>query len=125
MARFQGDLPERTYQFARCIVSLVRRLPHETAGWKLAGQLMKSGTAVGANVCEADAALTDREFIQFSNIARREALETRFWLRLARDESLLDQAIVIPALQESEALSRILTTIVRKSRDHLLHQANR
>jgi four helix bundle protein len=116
MGRFNGDLPERTYQFARVVVRLVRQCPNCTEGWGIAKQLMKSGTSIAANVCEADAALTDREFISFCNIARRESLETRMWLRLARDEGVLTQELVETPLAEVEEIGRILTTIIRKTR---------
>jgi four helix bundle protein len=116
MGRFHGDLPERTYAFARMVMRLVRQLPQGTEGWTIGRQLCKSGTSVGANVTEADAALTDREFAQLCNISRREALETRFWIRLCQDENLLPSSIAEPVLQEADELGRILTTIVRKSR---------
>jgi len=114
--RFQGDLSERTYQFARVIIGIVKRLPHRTEGWVIGRQLAKSGTSIGADICEADAALTDREFVMFCNIARREALETRYWLRVCSDETLLESASVSIALKEVDELGRILTTIVRRSR---------
>jgi four helix bundle protein len=68
-------------------------------------------------VCEADAGLTSKEFAQFCNIARREALETRFWLRLCRDEAILHGENVDRAFNEVDELGRILTTIVRKTRN--------
>ncbi|MCI0629259.1 MAG: four helix bundle protein [Phycisphaerales bacterium] len=120
MGRIQGDLCERSYQFARSIIRFVRKLPHVPETWNVERQLLKCGTSIGSNVCEADAALTDREFIQFCNISRREALETQYWLRLCRDEILSQPEGAADPLAEADQLSRILTTIVRKSRDHQL-----
>jgi four helix bundle protein len=116
MGRFHGDLPERTYEFARAITRMVRQIPAGTEGWTIGKQLLRCGTSVGANVSEADAALTEAEFASICNIARRESLETRFWLRLVKDESILPEPIVQPALQEAEEIGRILTTIVRRTR---------
>jgi four helix bundle protein len=116
VGRFQGDLPERTYQFARIIIRIIKTLPHCMEGWVIGKQLARSGTAIGANVCEADVALTDKEFVQFCNIARRETAETRYWLRLCQDELKIVGDELNSALQELDELSRILTTIVQKSR---------
>lgn len=116
MGRFHGDLPERTYQFARMTVRLVRSMPPGTEGWVVGKQLLKSGTSVGANISEADAALTEREFVSSCNIARRESNETRFWLRLCADEGILSHATAQPAMQEIDEIGRILTTIVRRTR---------
>ena len=116
MGRFHGDLPERAYQFARVVVRIVRQMPQGTEAWTIGKQLLKSGTSIGANITEADAALTEAEFVSFCNIARREALETRFWRRLCKDESILPEQIIQSALQESDEIGRILTTIVRRTR---------
>jgi four helix bundle protein len=119
MARFQGDLPQRTYGFARIIMELVKQMPESTLGWGVGKQLFRCGTGIGANVREADAALTDREFAQFCNIARRETMETVYWLSLVRDTSLVASDQLNAAIVEADELARILTTIVRKTREHL------
>ena len=116
MGRFQGDLPERTYLFARRVVQAVRTIVPGGEAWTIGRQLLKSGTSVGANVAEADTSLTAKEFAAFCNIARREANETRLWLRLCRDEAILSEAVAEPLLVECEEFERILATIIRKTR---------
>ncbi len=116
MGRFQGNLPERSYQFARRIVQIVRRIPSGSEAWVIGRQLLKAGTSIGANVCEADGALTKREFAWYCNVARREAGETRFWLRLCRDEHILDESVAAPLITEAEELERVLAAIVLKTR---------
>ena len=125
MARFQGDLPMRTYRFALAIMSLVDQLPEGTTGWVLGKQVLRSGTGVGANVREASNAISDREFAHICNIARREASETHYWLSLCRDHGLLNGEVAVSAIREADELHRILSTIVQKTHhrlnsDHLL-----
>ena len=84
MPRFQGDLPERTFLFADAVLDLVEQIPNVPVCWVAIRQLSGRGTSVGANVCEADDALTSAEFTSICNIARREARETQYWLRLCR-----------------------------------------
>ena len=61
---------------------MVRQRPAGTEAWTIGRQLLKIGTSVGANIPEADGALTGCEFAHICNIARREGLGRRFWLRL-------------------------------------------
>ena len=117
MGRFNGDMPARTFAFATSIVDAIDHLPQNTKGWVIGKQLLRSGTSVGANTEEADCALTDREFAQFCNIARREAAESRFWLRLRADRNLLNVEVAQSLIVEADQLVRILSTIVRKTRE--------
>ena len=114
MSRFQGDLPERTFQFALCIVRIVARFPDGTLGWEIGRQLLRSGTSIGANIAEADGALTDADFTHTVNIARKEAAETLYWLRICAAESIVDNFDFSSATKEADELHRILATIVRK-----------
>jgi four helix bundle protein len=113
--RFQGDLPERTFEFAATVLALVERLPQRTSGWVLGKQLARSGTSIGANVCEADHALSEAEFTHRCSVARKEASEAQYWLRLCDRTGLLDGGQAEPAVREANELMRILSTIVRKT----------
>ncbi len=119
MSRFQGDLPARTFEFAKQIISLVEQLPDGTQGWELGRQLFRSGTSIGANVREADVALTNAEFAHRCSIARKEASETHYWLLLCRDTGLLNGSEIENAVTESDEIMRILSVIVKKTQQHM------
>jgi len=109
------DIQERTFEFAVQVVRLVGQLPRTVAGIELGKQVVRSATSVGANVEEADAAESKRDFIHKISIAHKEARETRYWLRIIKATLLNDDEI--PALiQESDELVRILYTIVENAR---------
>jgi four helix bundle protein len=112
--RFRGDMPERTFSFAKSILDLVDDLPNNAKGWTIGKQLVRSGTSIGANIAEADEALTDAEFKHRCSIARKEASETRFWLRLCLEKSLVATQAAESALQEVDEILRILATIIRR-----------
>ena|ERR1043165_9543210 len=112
--RFQGNLPDRTFEFAVKVLDLVEQMPDGTIGWVLGKQLARSGTSIGANVSEADQGFTDAEFAHRCSIARKEASETHYWLRLCQRKRLLTPAQTTQPLQECQELSKILTTIVKK-----------
>lgn len=119
MGRLIGDLKERTLRFGTNALAALAELPREPRGWVAAKQLGKAATSIGANVWEADGALTDSDFASKISIARKEASETQYWLELCRRSELLPSRILSPLATEAEELARILATIVRKTQDHI------
>jgi four helix bundle protein len=106
------DLCERTFQFGVTITKMVRRLPKDVAGHEIGRQVLRSGTSVGANTEEADAAESTQDFLHKLKIALKEAQETRFWLRIIRESELLVETQVDTAIQEITELIKILNTII-------------
>jgi four helix bundle protein len=76
--------------------------------------LFRSGTSIGANVEEAQAAQSKRDFISKMSIAAKEARETRYWLRLLNETELSTSDVKV-LLKENEELINILTKIVKTS----------
>ena len=109
------NIQERSFEFAVRIVRLVDRLPHTTAGIQIGRQLMASGTSIGANAQEADAAETKADFIHKIGIALKEAQETQYWLRLVEATVLPNDAEVKPLLRESLEIARVLGAIKRNA----------
>jgi len=106
------DLCERTFKFGVRITRMVRRLPRDVAGYEIGRQVLRSGTSIGANVEEADAAESTDDFLHKLKLALKEAQETRFWLRTIRESELLLDKEVDALLQESNELIKILNTII-------------
>jgi four helix bundle protein len=83
------DICEGTFSFAAEIVTLCRKLEQaDSAARALARQLIRSGTSVGPNVEEAQGGQSRADFISKYAIARKEARETRYWLRLLAATSM-------------------------------------
>jgi four helix bundle protein len=76
------DIRKRVFCFAQDVLEIAEMLPQNRVCDVLRTQLVKSGTSIGANVEEADGAVTKRDFINKMAIARKEAKETKYWLRL-------------------------------------------
>lgn len=109
------DIDRRTFEFGIRIVKLVAALPKTAAGSAVGNQLIRSGTSIGANVQEALGGQTKLDFIHSMNIAKKEARETRFWLKLIIEAELLPFKRVELILKECEELVAILTVIVKNS----------
>lgn len=106
------DLCERTFKFGVRITKMVRRLPRDVAGHEIGRQVLRSGTSVGANTEEADAAESTEDFLHKCKVALKEAQESRFWLRTIRESELLVDKEVSALYQESDELVRILNSII-------------
>jgi four helix bundle protein len=109
------DIKERTFLFSVRVVKLVGRLPKSVAGIEVGRQLIACGTSVGANVEEAHGGESKKDFAHKMGIAKKEARESRYWLRIVK-ATLLDDAEVDTLIQEADELVRILATIIHKTR---------
>jgi four helix bundle protein len=109
-------LDERTYKFALRTLKLVDALSRTMKGEVLGRQVLRSGTSVGANVEEAYAASSKRDFTNKMSIALKEARETHFWLRLIRDSGLVSAGRIDPLVQEAFEIKLILGKTVATSR---------
>ena len=85
-------------------------------GRTLAKQLIRSGTSIGANVEESQAAQSKADFIHKLQIALKEARETRYWLRLLIAVELFPDSRLRPLLNESEEIIKIIAAIVVKTK---------
>ena len=109
------DLCGRTFQFALRIVTLCQELSKNPGVARtIANQLLRSGTSIGANVEEGQAAQSEADFVSKYSIARKEARETHYWLRLVAESKIVSPDKLTDLIGESNELIAILTTIVKK-----------
>ena len=112
-AREPNAVLDKSYAFALAIIELYR-LKTDGREYVLSKQLLRSGTSIGANVEEAQAAQSTKDFIHKPSIAGKEARESRYWLRLL-DKSQLHPFDYKPLLSQAEELIRLLTAIIKTS----------
>ena len=119
MGRLTGDLKERSLRFGADVLDAMKELPNEARGWAVGKQLGRAATSIGANVWEADAALTSADFAHKISIARKEGNETQYRLELAGRAELLNAQIRSKLAREAVELTKILGTIARKTQEHI------
>ena len=110
------DLEDRTFEFARRVRAFVKKLPKSIANAEDGRQVVKSSGSVGANYIEANEALSKKDFKMRIKICRKEAKESRFWLRLVdteNDRELEKERKYL--VQESTELMNIFGSILQKS----------
>lgn len=113
------DLAERTFEFARRVVKLCQILDRTPGVSRaLANQLLRSGTSIGANVEEGQAAQSRADFLSKLSIACKEARETHYWLRLLASSDIVGEQRLTDLLDEADQLIAILTTITRRTSEN-------
>ncbi len=109
-------IQKRTYCFALELLKMVDFLK-ENREFEIANQLLRSGTSIGANVQEAQAASSRKDFAQKINIALKESRETVFWLNLLIDSDKLENYPNAKSLlSECISITNILGKILKTTR---------
>ena len=110
------DLEERTAKFGESIIKFAKSIPVNEITRRMIPQLIASATSIGANYCEADDAESGKDFKHKIGISKREARETKHWLRMSvKIEPFLKEK-AINLWQEAEELNLIFSKIIRSSR---------
>ncbi|HEX6097173.1 MAG TPA: four helix bundle protein [Thermoanaerobaculia bacterium] len=112
-----ADIRERAFEFACRVLEMHRFIYKREPSLRDASrQASSAASSIGANLEEADAAQSRADFISKCNISLKEARETRYWLRILSRFTVPKR--IAPLIAESTEIIAILTTIVRRSREH-------
>ena len=103
----------KSKSFALRIVRIYQILSTQRREYILSKQLLRSGTSIGANICESQCAQSSGDFYSKLFIAYKEASETLYWLELLYESNYLLQEEFFPLWQESHEIIRILATITK------------
>lgn len=105
---FKKKLIQRSFNLAREIIALVDKFPNKRSAWVISDQLIRAATSIGANIIEAQAASSKRDFVNFLNHALKSGNETKFWLALAKDIMPNNLQEIDALHQEVDELTKIL-----------------
>jgi len=108
---------KKSYAFSLMIIELYKFLTEEKKEYVLSKQLLRCGTSIGANVNEAQAAISKNDFIAKVSIASKEARESKYWLSLLKDSGYIDSKTekIQTLFREIDSLINITTKIVKSS----------
>ena len=109
------DLEERTYLFAKNCRIYVRKLPKTISNLEDGKQLVRSSGSVGANYIEANEKLGDKDFLFKIKISRKEAKESKYWIRLLQELNPDYSENSISLFEEADELRKIFSAIISKS----------
>ena len=124
MAKQQGGIDERTFQFACDVIEYVRTIRWEPGINKVIEQLVDAAGSTGANREESHAG-TPRQFVNSNRTALREARESHFWLRVCRATRVGDSSRCNALVDEAGQIKQILGAIVVSAKADLPNKENR
>jgi len=108
------DLEERTAKFGETVIAFTLKLPRNPITTPIITQLVRSSTSIGANYCEADGAESKKDFRHKIGICKKEAKETKHWLRMISTAIPQVKAEARILWQEAQELTLIFSAIFRK-----------
>lgn len=111
------DLEERTAKFGEEIINFSKKIPLNEITKPLVKQLVRAGTSVGANYCEADEAESKKDFKHKIGICKKEARETKHWLRMIVVAAPDLKVEARKLWQEAKELTLIFNAIINSKKD--------
>jgi len=96
------------------VIQLCKKLPKNTINIELVGQAVRASGSVGANYIEANETLSKKDFSHRIKICRKEAKESRYWLKLVVSANQDLESATVPLIQESQELMNIFGAILKK-----------
>jgi four helix bundle protein len=111
-----NNLYNKSYAFAVRVVRSYQFLSDEKREFILSKQLLRCGTSIGANIAEANGAISKADFSAKLFISYKECLETKYWLSLLKDTGYIEKNVFQSMYDDADELAKILYTIVNKTR---------
>ncbi len=119
----EGAAKRKSKSFAIRIVKLYRFLNDEKREFVMSKQLLRSGTSIGANLAEAECAISKKDFLAKVYIALKECAETKYWLELLYETEYLSEKQFKSVYEDCEELRRILSATT-KTVNSTLHSSH-
>ena len=106
----------KAYNFAIRIVKAYQHLCEDKKEYVLSKQMLRSGTSIGANIAEANGAISGAGFSSKISIAYKECLETKYWLSLLKDTNYINEKSFESMHGDADEMAKILFSILKKTR---------
>ncbi len=111
-SKFKKEFITRLIKFSIRIIKLTEKAKKEKVAWSILDQLIRSSTSIGANVVEAKASSSKRDYLRFFEIALKSANETLYWLILLKESAPKFKSDLEDLYKEAEEISKILGSSV-------------
>ena len=110
----ESIIKNKSFEFSLKIIEAYKSLKNNKE-YEIGSQLLRCGTSIGANIEEALAGYSSKDFTAKMSIASKEAREVNYWLRLIKESEIIKLSNINELILESEELIKILTAIVKTS----------
>ena len=112
----KNNLYNKSIEFSKSVILLYREFEKDKLEKELSKQLLRSGTAVGANISEAQGSISEADYVSKIHIAYKELLETQYWVELLTETCDINKKTNENMLNMINELSKILYTIIKNIR---------
>ena len=119
MSDFGKLIEEKCMNFALRVIALCHYLNEEKHEFRIADQMFRSGTSIGANMAEAQCAITKSDFVAKAYISLKECNETLYWLQLLQKAQYINKHLFESIYNDCEELKRILVSITKTARQNI------
>ena len=109
---------EKSFEFSVRIVNLYKHLTTTKQEYVMSKQLLRSGTSIGANICEAQQAQSPMDFLSKMSIALKEAYESDYWIRLLHKKEYLNNDEYKSIITDCRTITKLLVTIVKSTKEN-------
>jgi len=106
--KYKMKLKDRTYQYSIKIIEFLDNLPKDNSTQIISKQLLRSATSIGANIVEAQASSSKKDFTKYFNYSLKSANESVYWLNLLKDAKKINNNQIEYLLNETKELAKIL-----------------
>ncbi len=113
------DLEQRVAEFASRAISVCEALPNRTGAAHIKDQLFRSSTSVAANYAEASVPESRKDFVHKMNVALKEIVETRMWLRIISLKGYLDGRTLVGLMGETDELAKMFHASIMTARKRI------
>ena len=110
---------DKSKKFALRIIKLYKYLSEDKREYVMSKQLLRSGTSIGANICEADHSMSKREFNAKMNISLKEVAETEYWLELLSESEYINQNEFSSIIKDCTEIKGLLISIIKTTNRNL------
>ncbi|MFM7351773.1 MAG: four helix bundle protein [Microcystis novacekii Mn_MB_F_20050700_S1] len=118
----ESKVYDKAYKFAIRIVKGYKYLCETKQEYVLSKQLLRSGTSIGANIAEANGAISQADFRAKMSIAYKECLETKYWLSLLKDTNYIEERAFQSINDDAEEISKMLWAILKTCQENTKNQ---
>ena len=112
-------IKEKSFNFSIRIVNLYKYLTTQKKEYVLSNQVLRSGTSIGANICESTQSVSSADFLSKLSISLKEACETEYWIKLLYRTEYIDKAQHDSVMVDCQELIKMLTSIIKKTKANL------
>lgn len=104
------NIRHRAYKFSLGIINLVKDFPKDKIYFIFTDQLLRAATSIGANLIEAKASSSKKDFVRFYEIALKSCNETLYWLYLLKDSKLITPSKIEPLIKETGEIGKMIAS---------------